>query len=161
MAALYEAPIVIIVENNQFAYSTPLDQEMRAVNIVSKAAAHGVDGLRVDGNDVEAVYQAAVRGITLAREGAGPYLIQADTMRMLGHAIHDGAEYVPEELLEKWERLDPLTIHRRRLTSYNVTTDSALDRIDQAAKERVTKAIAEAEAAPLPDPGTLNEGVYA
>jgi pyruvate dehydrogenase E1 component alpha subunit len=161
MAALYEAPIVIVVENNQYAYSTPLSQEMRAVNIVSKAAAHGVDGLRVDGNDVEAVYEAASRGIGLARRGAGPYLIQADTMRMLGHAIHDGAEYVPADLLERWERLDPLAIHRRRLTSNTVTTEAALDHIDQAAKNRVSQAVAHAEAAPWPDPSTLTDGVYA
>lgn len=161
MAALYEAPLVVVVENNQYAYSTPLDQQMRAVNIVSKAAAHGVDGLRVDGNDVEAMYEAASRGVGLARRGAGPYLIQADTMRMLGHAIHDGAEYVPDALLERWRRLDPLEVHRRRLMTHNVASDSALDQIDQAAKERVEKAIAAAEAADLPDPSTLEDGVYA
>ena len=161
MAALWEAPLVVIVENNQYAYSTPLNQQMRAINIVSKASAHGVDGIKVDGNDVEAVFESARRAIEIARNGGGPYLIQADTMRMLGHAIHDGAEYVPDPLLEEWARRDPLVVHRRRLISEGIATDDALNSLDKAAFARVETAIRTAEAADFPDPATLTEGVYA
>ncbi len=161
MAALWDAPLVIVVENNQYAYSTPLHQQMRAINIVSKASAHGVDGTKVDGNDVEAVFEAARRAIEVARGGGGPYLIQADTMRMLGHAIHDGAEYVPASMLEEWGRRDPLVLHRRRLLAENVATEDALESLDKAAKARIESAVEAAEAADLPDPETLHDGVYA
>jgi TPP-dependent pyruvate/acetoin dehydrogenase alpha subunit len=107
------------------------------------------------------VYTTTRTAIEGARSGAGPTLIQADTMRMLGHAIHDGAEYVPAELLAEWEARDPLAVHRRRLLDDGVTTAEALDSLDAAARARVSEAVAAAEAAPFPDPDTVADGVYA
>ena len=95
MASLYNAPLVVMVENNQYAYSTPTHDTMKVTDIAQRAAGYGIPGLAVDGNDVEAVYAAAAEAIERARAGGGPTLIEAKTMRMLGHAIHDGAEYVP------------------------------------------------------------------
>lgn len=161
MAALWQAPLVTIVENNRYAYSTPLDQQMGSADFVAKAQANGVPGVRIDGNDVETVYRATHEAIESARAGGGPTLIQADTMRMLGHAIHDGAEYVPAELLAEWEQRDPLVIQRRRLLDEGVTTAAALDSLDAAAKSRISAAVAEAEAAPFPDPGSVTNWVYA
>ena len=95
MAALYSAPLVVIVENNQYAYSTPLREATKVASIAGHASGYGMPGVTVDGNDVEAVYAAARAAVDRARSGGGPTLIEATTMRMLGHAIHDGAEYVP------------------------------------------------------------------
>jgi hypothetical protein len=161
MASLWHAPLVTIVENNRYAYSTPLDQQMGSADFVAKAEANGVRGVVVDGNDVEAMYSAARTAIEGARSGAGPTLIQADTMRMLGHAIHDGAEYVPAELLTEWEAKDPLAVHRRRLLDEGVATAEALDSLDAAARARVSEAVTTAEAASFPDPDTVTDGVYA
>lgn len=161
MASLWHAPLVTIVENNRYAYSTPLDQQMGSADFAAKAEANGVRGVVVDGNDVEAVYATTRTAIEGARSGAGPTLIQADTMRMLGHAIHDGAEYVPAELLAEWEERDPLAVQRHRLLDEGVTTAEALDSLDAAARARVSEAVTAAEAAPFPDPDTVADGVYA
>jgi pyruvate dehydrogenase E1 component alpha subunit len=161
MAGLWAAPFVLIVENNQYAYSTPLAQQMRHTELAVKATIHGVRGLRVDGNDAEAVHLAAVEAIERARRGGGPTVIEAVTMRMLGHAIHDGAEYVPADLLAEWERRDPLAVQRDRLVAEGAVDPTRLDVIDREARARIERAVAEAEAAPLPDPATLADSVYA
>ncbi len=161
MAALYQAPLVVIIENNQYAYSTPLDQQMANFDITERAAGYGLPAHRQDGNDVEAMYGSIKAAVDQARQGGGPSVIEARTMRMLGHAIHDGAEYVPPQLLEKWAARDPLILHRRQLTEEKVADETRLDEIDAWAEAEIEAAVAEAEAAPWPDPGTVTERVYA
>ena len=162
MASLYQAPLVLIIEDNKYAYSTPLNQQMRSARFAEKvAAAYDIASVRVDGNDFEAVYGAVSVAVDRAREGGGPTVVEADTMRMLGHAIHDGAEYVPRELLESWERRDPVRAMRSRLADEGILTEDQLGAIDRTAHEKIQAAIAAAEAAPLPDPTTLHDGVYA
>lgn len=161
MAALYRAPFVVVIENNQYAYSTPLHQQTAVIDFAAKARAHGVRSVTVDGNDIEVVYAAATEAIERARAGEGPSAIEAVTMRMRGHAIHDGAEYVPPDLLARWERRDPLLVFGRRLIERGDTTPAELDRIDRDCREQVQRAIATAEAAPWPDPDELETGVYA
>jgi pyruvate dehydrogenase E1 component alpha subunit len=161
MASLYQAPFVLIVEDNKYAYSTPIAQQMRSARFAEKAAAYDIPSARVDGNDFDAMYEAVSVGVDRARRGGGPTVIEADTMRMLGHAIHDGAEYVPVEMLEAWKRRDPIAAMRRRLTEEGTATSEQLDTIDRTAHDKVQQAIATAEAAPLPDPGTLHDRVYA
>lgn len=160
MAALWNAPLVTIVENNRYAYSTPLDQQMASTDFAAKAESHGVRGVVVNGNDVEEVYRTTKTAIDAARSGQGPTLIQADTMRMLGHAIHDGAEYVPAGLLAEWERRDPLTVHRLRLLDEGVSDPESLDALDRSARQRIAAAVTAAEAAPLPDPASVSDWVY-
>lgn len=161
LAGLWDAPFVLIVENNQYAYSTPVAEQMRHTDLAVKATVHGVRGLRVEGNDVEAVHLAAAEAIERARAGGGPTVIEAVTMRMLGHAIHDGAEYVPPGLLSEWAARDPLAIERDRLVADGIVAADRLDLIDLEARRRIERAVAEAEAAPLPDPSGLLDGVYA
>jgi TPP-dependent pyruvate/acetoin dehydrogenase alpha subunit len=161
MASLYRAPFVLIVEDNKYAYSTPLDQQMRSPRFAEKAAAFDIPSTRVDGNDFDAVYAAVSTAIDRAREGGGPTVIEADTMRMLGHAIHDGAEYVPADLLESWKARDPVAAMRRRLLDERVVGQEHLDAIDQTARTKIQEAVAAAEGAPFPDPSTLHDGVYA
>ncbi len=161
MAALYRAPFVLVIENNQYAYSTPLHQQTAVMDFAAKARAHGVRALTVDGNDIEAVHAAVAEAIERARAGGGPSAIEAVTMRMRGHAIHDGAEYVPAELLAEWERRDPLLVFGRRLIERGDATPQTLDAIDAECGSQVGAAISHAEAAPMPDPAEVERGVYA
>ena len=161
LAAVQKAPFVLVVENNQYAYSTPLHEQMAIDDIVVRAQAHGVVGEIVDGNDVAAVYSVVSDAVARARGGGGPTLIEAKTMRMLGHAIHDGAEYVPTELLEKWKDRDPVTTWEDTLLEEGVLSPETLERLHSECRDEVEAAIADAERAPLPDPATVANGVYA
>ena len=161
LAAVQKAPFVVVVENNQYAYSTPLEEQMAIEDIVVRADAHGVHGEIIDGNDVAQVYRAVDAAAARARAGEGPSLIEAKTMRMLGHAIHDGAEYVPSELLEHWAERDPVITWEQRLVSEGLLSEEMLDRLHAECREEVEMAIEQAERAELPDPDTVTAGVYA
>lgn len=161
LAGVQRAPFVVVVENNQYAYSTPLAQQMAIDDIVVRAAAHGVPGEIIDGNDVAAVHEAVAAAAGRARDGGGPSLIEAKTMRMLGHAIHDGAEYVPGELLEEWERRDPVVQWEARLVDEGILTPEMLKRLHEECRDEIDSAIEQAEQAPFPDPETVATGVYA
>jgi len=161
MAAVFNAPYILIVENNQYAYSTPLNQQMKMPDLVNRAAAYGIPGVMVDGNDVEAVYAITKDAIERARAGGGPMLIEAKTMRMMGHAIHDGAEYVPRELLAEWERRDPVNTYEARLIAANLVDQVEIDEIKQRCTVEITDAIQYAENSPFPDAASVTEGVYA
>ena len=161
LAAVQRAPFVVIVENNQYAYSTPLRQQMAIDRLADRASAHGVDSRTVDGNDVEAVYRSVETAAAKARDGGGPTLIEARTMRMLGHAIHDGAEYVPQALLDEWKARDPLTVHEENLTSRGLADHEYLARVAEKCRETVADAVEFAESSDWPDPATVTDGVYA
>lgn len=161
MASLWNAPLIVIVENNQYAYSTPLHQQMKVPDIARRADIYGMAGVTVDGNDVEAVYTVVQEAVTRARSGGGPTLIEAKTMRMLGHAIHDGAEYVPKELLERWEARDPVRCYRQKLLDEGVADEAELAEIARRVEVEIADALAQAEASPFPDPATVEQGVYA
>lgn len=160
MAALYQAPFVLVIENNQYAYSTPLSQEMRVTNIAGRVPGYGIPATTVDGNDVQAVHAATTVAVERARNGGGPSVIEARTMRMLGHAIHDGAEYVPPELLAEWEERDPVLTFRNLLVASGVAEET-LHSLDEQAQREIVSAVAVAEAAPFPEPGTVTDRVFA
>jgi pyruvate dehydrogenase E1 component alpha subunit len=160
LVAVQRAPLVTIVENNQYAYSTPLHQQMAVEDIAARGPAHGVPSMIVDGNDVEAVFAATAEAVGNARSGGGPSLIECKTMRMLGHAIHDGAEYVPRELLAEWESRDPVVTYRSRLVERGVA-EEALEGIDEGCAVIVSDAVRFAEESDWPDPATVADGVYA
>lgn len=161
LASVRRAPFVLIAENNQYAYSTPLTQQMNVTDMAERAAAYGIPGVIVDGNDVEAVYAATRDAVERARSGGGPSLVECKTMRMLGHAIHDGAEYVPRSLLDEWERRDPVITYAHRLVTQGVMDQDELDEIGHRCQVEVTEALASAEQSPLPDAASVAEGVYA
>ncbi len=161
LASVHKAPVVVIVENNQYAYSTPLHQQMNIQDIAIRAAGYGIPGVVVDGNDVEAVYAATKEAVDRARRGEGPTLIECKTMRMLGHAIHDGAEYVPRELLAEWEAKNPVLRFEQCLLEEGLVDQAEIDEIRQRCQVEVADAIEFAEKSPYPDPETLEEGVYA
>lgn len=161
LAAVQRAPFVLVVENNQYAYSTPVSQQMVTDDIASKARAHGVPAEEIDGNDVEEVIEAVGAAFDRARLGGGPGVVVAKTMRMRGHAIHDGYEYVPPALLEAWDEKDPVETYRGSLLESGDLSEEEATEIEQQAKAQIDAAISFAEQSDWPDPGTIMEGVYA
>ncbi|HET8979454.1 MAG TPA: thiamine pyrophosphate-dependent enzyme, partial [Solirubrobacteraceae bacterium] len=148
-------PVVFVLENNQYAYSTPLDKQF-AVDPVERAAAYGFAGVTVDGNDVEAVFDATREARERAVRGGGPTLIEAVTMRMHGHAAHDDMKYVPKEQVQEWRRRDPIERQERRLRELSVDVDAL--RAEVTAE--IDAAATEALAGPMPSPDDVLSGVF-
>jgi TPP-dependent pyruvate/acetoin dehydrogenase alpha subunit len=153
-AAVQRLPVIFVLENNQYAYSTPLDLQF-AVDPVERARGYGFPGERVDGNDVEAMFEATRRARERALAG-GPTLIEAVTMRMHGHAAHDDMRYVPPELLAKWRERDPIDRQEKRVRALGV--DVAVLR-EQVAAE-IEEAAQSALAMDMPDPADAARGVF-
>ena len=160
LAGVQRLPAVFILENNQFAYSTPNDLEF-AVDPVERAHTYGFPGLTVDGNDVEAVFAAAHEAVERAREGGGPTLIECRTMRMHGHGAHDDMSYVPPEMFEEWSQRDPIDLYSKRLVDEHGFTRDEVDEIRAEVAEYVAKCAEEALASPMPDPAGATDGVFA
>ncbi len=160
-AAVQKLPLVVVAENNGWAYSTPFQKQTAAKSLADKAVAYGIPGEQVDGNDVLAVYAAARRAVDRARSGGGPTLIEAMTYRMKGHAEHDAQAYVPKEELEEWRQRDPLERYARTLVESGDATAEELAAIDQSVTEEIDREAEAAEKSPLPDPAIALQNVYA
>ena len=161
IAAVMKLPCIFIVENNQYAYSTPVRLQTATPNFSVKAQGYGIPGVTVDGTDVLAVYDATAEAVARARAGDGPSLIEGVTMRMHGHAEHDPADYVPRELLEEWQKRDPVMLFENSLLSSGVIDEETAKNIRESARKKAIDARKTVLAAPLPDPATVEEGVYA
>ena len=159
-AGVHELPVVFVLENNGFAYSTPNELEF-AVDPVERAATYGFPGVLVDGNDVEAVFDAARDAADRARSGAGPTLIECRTMRMHGHGAHDDMSYVPKALREEWAGRDPIDGYSERLVSDHGFTAERVDAIRAEVREYVDECAQRALASPMPEPATATAGVFA
>lgn len=160
-AAVQKLPLVVIAENNGWAYSTPFRKQTAAKCLADRAAAYGIPGVTVDGNDVVAVFEAARTAVERARCGDGPTLVEAKTYRMKGHAEHDGQSYVPREELEAWRRRDPIERYAERLIGVGDATVATLDAIDLEISEELDRDVAYAETCPSPSPEHALDGVYA
>src|SRR6185295_2487770 len=145
MAAVMKCPVVYICNNNQYAYSTPLERQMAVENVADRASAYGIPGEIVDGNDVLAVWDASRRAIEYARSGHGPTLIECKTFRMTGHSAHDDAGYVPHELFEFWEERDPIRKLERALLDRGYITAAGLEEIRTRVNQEIDEAILVAE----------------
>jgi pyruvate dehydrogenase E1 component alpha subunit len=152
-AALYDLPTIFVLENNQFAYSTPTSKQF-AEEPVARAAAYGMAAVSVDGNDVEAVFEATREARERALAGAGPTLIEARTLRMHGHGAHDDASYIPSALLEEWLSRDPIERQASRLGAEETAA------VEAEVAAQIDAAVAAALQSPMPDPGTATDGVF-
>ena len=161
MAAVMKLPFVLIIENNQFAYSTPAAKQYVADRLSDRAAGYGIPGVTIDGTDIELVLQTCRAAVGRARKGEGPTLIESVTMRMQGHSASDDASYVPPALLKEWSRKDPVELFERKLTSGGVLTTKKLAEMDARIAREIEEAVAYAQAQPLPPAGDAAEGVYA
>ncbi|MBA2305181.1 MAG: thiamine pyrophosphate-dependent dehydrogenase E1 component subunit alpha [Acidobacteria bacterium] len=160
-AAVQKAPLVVVAEDNKFAYSTPISKQMAIKRIDERAAAYGIPHEMVDGNDILAVYDVAKRMVDRARAGEGASLIGVDTMRMQGHAQHDDARYVPKTLVEEWQKKDPLTLFAKTLMDRGAANEKRITEVDRMAKSYAAEEADAAEQSPMPDPATVARGVYA
>jgi len=147
-AGVQKLPVVFVLENNQYAYSTPLDKQF-AVDPVKRADAYGFAGVTIDGNDAEAMFDATFSARARALAGEGPTLVEAVTMRMHGHAAHDDMKYVPKEQVEEWRARDPIDRQEKRLRALGVDVDelraSVTAEIEAAATEALAGSMAASE----------------
>jgi TPP-dependent pyruvate/acetoin dehydrogenase alpha subunit len=156
VAGVRQLPVVFVLENNQWAYSTPNEREF-AVDPVERAAGYGFGGMKVDGNDVEAVFGAAAEACERARSGGGPTLIGAETMRMHGHGAHDDMRYVPKEMFEEWEARDPIRRYEERLGDEGVDVEPIRASVNEELDRETEWALAQ----PMPDPSEASRGAFA
>jgi pyruvate dehydrogenase E1 component alpha subunit/2-oxoisovalerate dehydrogenase E1 component alpha subunit len=162
LAAVQRCPLVVIVENNRYAYSTPTERQCAAERLADKAAGYGIPGVRADGNDVVEVYRTTKDAVDRARRGEGVTLIEFMTYRRKGHAEHDNQSYVPEGEIERWTREnDPLDRYVARLTGREHVDAGELAAIDARITEEIDRATDEAERSPPPESRDCLLGVYA
>ncbi len=119
-ASVHKLPLILIIENNQYAYSTPNSLEFACEHLSDRARGYGMHGVTIDGTDVELVYATCLDAVERARRGEGPSLIETVTMRMRGHAEHDDFSYVPKEMLAEWSAKDPVERYIDRLDADGV-----------------------------------------
>ena len=160
LAAVQKAPLVLIVENNQWAYGTPVERQVPLRDLADRAKAYGIESAIVDGNDVVAVERVTRQAVAHARSGNGPVLIEAKTMRMRGHAQHDSADYVPLETIELWKQRDPLARHEKFLSENKFWDAKIKTEIDQRIAHEIQADVDFAENSPFPPPELAEQGVY-
>ena len=162
-AAVHRVPVVFLCRNNGWAISVPRERQTASETIAQKALAYGMRGVRVDGNDLLAVYDATARARARAAAGEGPTLVECVTYRMEGHSTSDDPRvYRPAELVEPWRRKDPILRMRQFLRRRGLLDDEADATLLGEVRETIQRAIQEAEAHPAKPPlETLFEGVYA
>ncbi len=159
-AAAQKAPFVLILENNLWAYSTPVRKQVPLENLADRAKAYGIESYIVDGNDVVAVYSTAKEAVERARAGEGPFLIEAKTFRRMGHAQHDPAEYVPKGMRAYWEARDPIVLYEKYLTSQKLLDAKAKKEIEEKIDTLLAVERDFAENSPMPPAELAETGVY-
>ena len=161
MAAIWQLPVVYVCENNQYAMSFSVKKAFAIERISDRAAAYGMPGTTVDGNDLLAVYEAVSQAVKRARAGEGPSLIENVTYRWRGHSKSDVNRYRTREEIEAWKQKCPIKRYRAHLVEKGVLTEEEADQIKQEACAAIDVAVAFAEASPEPALETIEEGVYA
>jgi pyruvate dehydrogenase E1 component alpha subunit/2-oxoisovalerate dehydrogenase E1 component alpha subunit len=160
-AAVQRLPLVVIIEHNGYAYSTPTSRQTAVPRLALKAQAYGIPGETVDGNDVLAVYEATRGAVERARAGEGVTLLELVTYRRKGHAEHDDQRYQPPEEIAEWEQRDPILRYTDQLEREGWADATLLHAIDGRVTEVLDRAVAECENDPLPEPASSLTDVYA
>jgi TPP-dependent pyruvate/acetoin dehydrogenase alpha subunit len=161
-AAVQRCPLVVIVENNGYAYSTPTAKQTACTSFKDKAIGYGIPGVRADGNDVVATYQVTKDGVDRARRGEGVTLIELMTYRRKGHAEHDNQSYVPVGEIDRWaSENDPVDRYIKVLTGREKIPIAELERLDARVAAEIDAATDQAEASPAPEPRDALRGIYA
>jgi pyruvate dehydrogenase E1 component alpha subunit len=160
LAACWKLPIIYVVENNQFGEFTHQSKHQTIQDIASRATAYDIPGVIVDGNDVIAVYEAAVEAVLRARQSRGPTLLECKTYRVRGHFEGDPVSYRDEKEAQEWMARDPIKQHEARLLELGVLSSPDLEEINNKIKEELDEAVRFAEESPLPESTELLEDVY-
>ena len=161
MAAIWDLPVVFICENNKYGASTVIHSVMKVPTISERAAAYGIPGQTVDGNDVEIVYEAMLDAADRARSGKGPTLLELETYRFAGHSRSDPGHYRPKEEVAEWKGKDPITRFEIKYVAAGLLTESIIARYRAAVEEELNEAVTFAEASPSPLPEDCLKGVFA
>ena len=161
LAAVWDLPVVLVCQNNQYGEMTPVDHTMKIEEIAQRALGYGMPGVRVDGNDPLAVVAALSDAVERARNGGGPTLLECVTFRFRGHYFGDPMAYIPKEQFEAAEKADPVPRFHAHLASSGICTEQELDEIDAASTAAVEAAIAAVTASPPPSFDELDRDLYA
>src|SRR6188508_1810824 len=161
IAGVQHLPILFICENNQYAYSVPVEKSMAIDDVADRAASYGFDGVAINGNDVLAVYQATLGALARARSGGGPTLIECKTYRWHGHSEHDKAFYRTNEELAMWKSRDPIPTFTTYLLTRNVLTEDKLKEVEGRVASTIDDAVEFAMNAPDPKPEDAVADLYA
>ncbi len=159
-AAVQKLPLLIILENNGWAYSTPVEKQAAIRDLAERAKGYGISGAIVDGNDVLAVYEATRAAAERARRGGGPAIIECKTMRMKGHAEHDDARYVPKAMFEKWRQKDPVLRFEKYLAEKKRMTEDEKAALEARVEKEIREDLAFAEASSFPAPEEAARSVW-
>ena len=161
LAAVWKLPVIFVCQNNLYAELTPVADTMNIAEVRERALAYNIPGIRIDGNDPEAVYDTVVDAAKRARAGGGPTLIEAVTYRFKGHYFGDSMKYMPKEELEQARLRDPMVTYRRTLIDGGLLTAEELDEIDRTAVAQVEEAVVAVVAAGNPGVDALENDLYA
>ncbi len=162
LAAIWKLPAIYVCENNQYAESLPVKRAFAVDDITTRAAGYGMPGVRVDGRDVRAVYDAAGAAVGRARRGEGPTLIVADSYRHEGHYYGDPRKYQSKDEVEGWRtQFDPVVDARRWMVADGLASEAEMDAIDREVDEEMERGVAFAEASPLASEIRIPEEIYA
>lgn len=160
IASLWKLPIVYICENNQYGLTVPVTKHLSVSDVSMRAAAYGIPGVTIDGNDVLAVYETIREAVERARRGEGPSLIEAKTYRLLGFSTGDKGGYQPEEEIAKWKKKDPIKRYKEYLLKKGILSEEEITKLDIEAKKEVDDAVKYALESPYPEKEEAFKGIY-
>ncbi len=161
IAAIWDLPVVFVCENNRYAASTAIEKTTRVPRIAARAAAYGIPGITVDGNDVEAVYDAMMDAAARARTGQGPTLLELETYRFAGHSRSDPGHYRSREEIDEWRARGPLIRYEEFCLNRSLLTAQELESMKSEVERQLDEAVAFAQASPDPIPEDCLQHVYA
>ena len=152
IAAVHQVPVVFLIENNHYAFSTPTNDQYRCRRLSDRAVGYGISGRTIDGLDPWTVYSAVCDALDEMEESSLPFLLECETLRLCGHAAYDKAQYVPSELMERWRKDDPVLQTRRRLAEVCGLEEASIAAIDDSVETVVREAVVRALAVERPRP---------
>jgi TPP-dependent pyruvate/acetoin dehydrogenase alpha subunit len=161
LAAVQKLPVVFVIENNGYAYSTPTHKQFAIQHLADRALAYGIPGESVDGNNILAVIDTVQRAVERARRGEGPSIVECQTFRVRGHSEADKADYVPQEEREEWLAKDPIVLFEQWLQEHNSISAQEKAEIETKVKMEVDDAVRFAEQSPPPDTSAVASYVFA
>jgi TPP-dependent pyruvate/acetoin dehydrogenase alpha subunit len=162
IAAVHRLPVVVIVENNLWAYKTPTSLQYACKTLALRAIGYGISGYLIDGTDIVACYEVCREALNRARSGDGPILIESVNARLCGHSIYDSyKDYVPEDQLSAWDSRDPMLLYRERLERLGHLDESYIKEVDLQNRDRIEEAVNYAKDSPSPEGPEVVEGIFA
>lgn len=161
LAAIWDLPVVVVIENNQYAVSTRIEEATRETELYKRGVGYGVESHRIDGNDVIEVYERAADAVEKCRSGNGPVLIEALTFRHSGHHVNDPGTYMPEDKLDHYRKKDPCTVGRRYLIEEGGASEEEADAIEREVEALMDEAVEFAKNSPEPSVEAFLDEVHA